>query len=52
MFFESVWRTSIKKTIPEYSKTMAELTNNQGIILCPDCLVEKITGLSLHHELA
>lgn len=38
MFYESAWRPSIKKQIPEYSKTMSKLTNNQGIILCPDCI--------------
>ena len=52
MFYESVWQSSIKYEIGEYSKTMTELTNNQGIILCPDCLVKCLTDLVLHSELA
>lgn len=42
MFFESAWTDSIKKEIDDYSKTMSQLTDNEGIILCPDCLVNKI----------
>jgi len=42
MFFESAWRPSIKYEIKEYGETMHKLTNNEGIILCPDCLVNKI----------
>ena len=42
MFFESAWTDSVKKEISDYSKTMHHLTNNEGIILCPDCLVNKI----------
>jgi len=41
MFYESAWRPSIKKQIPEYSETMSYLTNNQGIILCPDCIIKR-----------
>ena len=43
IFYELVWRKSIKKQIPEYSKVMSKLTNNSGTILCPDCLVQHIT---------
>jgi len=28
--------------IDDYAKTMVRLTDNQGIILCPDCLVKAI----------
>jgi hypothetical protein len=42
MFFESAWRHSIKYEIKEYSETMHKLTNNEGIILCPDCLTNKL----------
>jgi len=42
MFFESAWADNIKNEIDEYSQTMSQLTNNEGIILCPDCLVSKI----------
>ena len=44
IFFESAWSTSIKKQIPEYSQTMSKLTNNQGVIMCPDCLINKMTN--------
>lgn len=40
-FFETGWK-SIKNEVKEYSKTMPSLTYNEGIILCPDCLVSKI----------
>lgn len=41
LFFENEWE-SIRKNNREYGQTMNKLTNNQGIILCPDCLVNKI----------
>lgn len=50
IFFDSAWK-SIKNNNDEYGKTMDILTKNQGIIMCPDCLVEKITGLALRSEL-
>lgn len=46
MFFESAWTNSIKNEIADYSKTMPDLTNNQGVILCPDCISKKITNSS------
>ena len=45
MFFESAWRPSIKYKIKEYGQTMHRLTNNEGIILCPECLIKKINDL-------
>lgn len=33
---------NFKRDIPEYAQTMRLLSNNEGIILCPDCLMEKI----------
>lgn len=50
MFFENEWQ-SVKKQNSEYGKTMDKLTNNQGIILCPDCVVKRITNFSLRSEL-
>ena len=41
LFFENEWE-SIRKNNKEYGQTMHKLTNNQGIILCPNCLVNKI----------
>lgn len=29
---------TIRATIPEYASTMSKLTNNAGVILCPNCL--------------
>lgn len=52
MFFESAWADSVKYEIDEYADTMLQLTNNeQGLILCPDCVTTKITSLSMHSEL-
>ena len=42
LFYECVWYPSTKNAIGEYAKTMTKLTNNQGIILCPDCLIRKM----------
>ena len=42
MFYESVWRPLIKYEIAEYAEKMSTLTDNQGIILCPDCIVNKL----------
>lgn len=41
LFFENEWKC-IGKDNKEYGETMAILTDNQGIILCPDCLANKI----------
>jgi len=44
MFFETTWTNYVKNEIDEYTDTMLQLTNNeQGLILCPDCVVKKIT---------
>lgn len=52
MFFETAWADCIKNEIDEYSETMLQLTNNeQGVILCPDCITKKVTELSLRSEL-
>jgi hypothetical protein len=46
MFFESAWADCIKNQIAEYSETMLQLADNeQGIILCPDCIVGKLSNL-------
>ena len=42
MFFHSVWLPTIKNQIADYGRTMTQLTNNQGIILCPDCISKKL----------
>jgi len=49
MFFENEW-DSIRKDNKEYGQTMHTLTDNQGIILCPDCITKKITDVTLHFE--
>lgn len=40
LFFHSWF--SFKQDIPEYAETMIALTNNQGIILCPDCIAKRL----------
>lgn len=45
LFFENEW-DSIRKKNKEYGQTMHKLTNNQGIILCPDCLIDNLIGSS------
>ena len=42
LFYECVWYPSIKSMIDDYAKTMTKLSNNQGIILCPDCILKEI----------
>ena len=49
MFFENEW-DSIRKDNKEYGQTMHTLTDNQGIILCPDCIAKKITDVTLNSE--
>ncbi len=41
LFFENEWQI-IRKDNEEYGQTMYKLTNNEGIILCPDCIRKKI----------
>ena len=41
MFFENEWQ-SIKKNMREYGNHMHIITNNQGIILCPECLINTL----------
>ena len=42
MFFETAWANTVRNKIDEYSQTISDLTNNEGVILCPECLVKKI----------
>jgi len=37
-------RLEIRDQIPEYQSIMHILTNNEGVILCPDCLVNRLTN--------
>ena len=39
-FYELCYLPSIKNQIPEYSETMWELSNETGILLCPNCIVK------------
>lgn len=43
MFFETSWQ-SIRKDNPSYGEIMHKFSNNQGIILCPDCLINRISN--------
>ena len=42
IFFENEWQ-SIKTNIREYGDNMHVITNNQGVILCPECLIKTLT---------
>jgi len=52
MFYESAWHGTIKKEISQYLEKTHILTNNQGIVLCPECLTKKVSNLILYSELA
>ena len=41
LFFHS-WLNFEKDVRQKYAENMSELTNNEGIILCPDCLIKKV----------
>ena len=43
LFFMNEWKM-IKRFNKEYGKTMSILTDNEGVILCPNCLVKKLNG--------
>jgi hypothetical protein len=45
MFYETAWQ-SIRKNNPMYGETMHKLSNNEGIIFCPECLTKNVTDLS------
>jgi len=42
IFFANGW-SGIRSDMPEYAETMSKLTNNGGIILCPDCLTSHLS---------
>lgn len=44
-FYELSWLPFIHTEIPEYSDTMWNLTNETGILLCPDCVADRIYSL-------
>ena len=41
MFFENEW-DMIRRDNCEYGLTMPKLTNNEGVILCPECIIKKL----------
>ncbi len=43
MFFETAWADCVKREIDEYGNKMHILTNNEGVILCPDCVAKRVT---------
>ena len=43
IFFENSW-DSIRCVIPNYGNSMHKLTDNAGVILCPDCIEKKISS--------
>ena len=42
-FFDSAW-WAIRHETPEYGEMMHGLTDNAGVVLCPECLVSKVMG--------
>lgn len=34
--------STLRSTVPEYSDTMQKLTGNRGLILCADCVIDKL----------
>jgi len=34
--------SSLRSKIPEYSETMSNLTGNRGLILCTDCVIDRL----------
>ena len=44
---DAIQRTLLQAGTPEYSKIMSKLTNNQGTILCPDCLEKRLSQLHI-----
>lgn len=34
--------SSLRSIMPEYTDTMEKLTGNRGLILCADCVIEKL----------
>ncbi len=41
MFFSFEWDT-IRNHNDDYAKTMSNITNQDGIVLCPSCIIKKI----------
>lgn len=37
--------TVMRYVVPEYYEKITELTNNKGVILCPDCLIKKLMSI-------
>ena len=42
IYFGYVHRPYTRAEIPEYHSTMVKLTNNAGIILCPECVINHL----------
>ena len=44
LFYECVWLPSIRIKIPEYTENMWELSDKSGVLLCPECLINKLNN--------
>ena len=51
-FFFTDCILSIREQIPEYQSTMPFLTNNDGIILCPDCVSRTVEVEKNHNRIS
>ena len=45
IFFEFAWHGILREDIPEYSEEMCHLTNNAGVIMCPECTIKKLKSI-------
>ncbi|MBS3925895.1 MAG: hypothetical protein KGZ34_04300 [Nitrosarchaeum sp.] len=43
-FFQDVWSGQNGKFFNEYCDSMDVLTKNQGLIMCPNCVVAKLSN--------
>jgi len=42
LFFIHVWHGENRKFFKEYCSTMDILSDNKGLIMCPDCVAHKL----------
>lgn len=45
-FFQDIWCGENRKFFREYCSTMHVLTNNAGLIMCPNCVVKTMKNKS------
>ena len=43
-FYELCWLPIIRYVIPEYTESMYELSDETGVLLCPNCIANKLSA--------